>query len=129
MRTIAVVCVVALGLAANYFSRHTRAERVVTTEHHQITKCVAENGDTYYGEVPSGVVCKGIEMVDVSTSSGAPSTGDKSDGIVSQFRCDGRMYCSQMTSCEEASYFLKNCPNVKMDGDGDGIPCERQWCK
>lgn len=44
------------------------------------------------------------------------------------FRCDGRTYCSQMTSCAEATFFLKNCPGVKMDGDGDGIPCESQWC-
>ncbi|AVQ71526.1 hypothetical protein B5D77_09645 [Microcystis sp. MC19] len=21
-----------------------------------------------------------------------------------------------------------NCPNVKMDGDDDGVPCESQWC-
>lgn len=45
------------------------------------------------------------------------------------FRCDGRTHCSQMTSCEEATYFLKNCPGTKMDGDGDGVPCENQWCK
>lgn len=45
------------------------------------------------------------------------------------YRCDGRTTCSQMTSCQEATYFLKNCPNTKMDGDGDGIPCEQQLCK
>lgn len=44
------------------------------------------------------------------------------------FRCDGRTHCSQMRSCEEATYFLKHCPNTKMDGNGDGVPCERQWC-
>lgn len=44
------------------------------------------------------------------------------------FRCDGRLHCSQMTSCNEAKLFLKNCPGVKMDGDGDGVPCEQQWC-
>jgi hypothetical protein len=33
-----------------------------------------------------------------------------------------------MRSCEEATYFLRNCPNTKMDGDHDGVPCERQWC-
>ncbi|PSF08116.1 DNA-binding protein, partial [Marinobacter fuscus] len=44
------------------------------------------------------------------------------------FRCDGRTYCSQMTSCAEATYFLRNCPNTKMDGNHDGVPCERQWC-
>lgn len=43
-------------------------------------------------------------------------------------RCDGRTHCSQMTSCAEATYFLRNCPGVQMDGDNDGIPCERQWC-
>ena len=24
---------------------------------------------------------------------------------------------------------LKNCPGVKMDGNGDGVPCEKQWCR
>lgn len=44
------------------------------------------------------------------------------------YRCDGRTLCSQMTSCEEAKFFLRNCQNTKMDGDWDGIPCEGQWC-
>ena len=46
----------------------------------------------------------------------------------SSFGCDGRTRCSQMTSCEEAMYFLEHCPGVEMDGGGDGVPCERQWC-
>ena len=46
----------------------------------------------------------------------------------SAFRCDGRTHCSQMTSCDEATFFLRNCPNVQMDGDHDGVPCEQQWC-
>jgi Excalibur calcium-binding domain len=45
------------------------------------------------------------------------------------FRCDGRTRCSQMRSCEEARTFLARCPGVQMDGDGDGIPCESQWCR
>jgi Excalibur calcium-binding domain len=44
------------------------------------------------------------------------------------FSCDGRTYCSQMTSCEEATYFIRNCPGTKMDGNNDGVPCESQWC-
>jgi endonuclease YncB( thermonuclease family) len=43
--------------------------------------------------------------------------------------CDGRIHCSQMRSCEEATWFLKNCPNTKMDGNNDGVPCEMQWCR
>lgn len=45
-----------------------------------------------------------------------------------QFACDGRTHCSQMTSCEEARYFLKHCPGAQMDGNHDGEPCEQQWC-
>jgi cold shock CspA family protein len=45
-----------------------------------------------------------------------------------QFSCDGRTHCSQMTSCAEATYFLKHCPNAQMDGKNDGEPCEQQWC-
>lgn len=45
-----------------------------------------------------------------------------------RFSCDGRIHCSQMRSCAEATYFLRNCPGVKMDGDRDGVPCEQQWC-
>jgi cold shock CspA family protein len=44
------------------------------------------------------------------------------------FSCAGKIYCSQMTSCDEAKFYLRNCPGTKMDGDSDGIPCERQWC-
>lgn len=46
----------------------------------------------------------------------------------SPFHCDGRTHCSQMTSCAEAEFFLRNCPNVEMDGNHDGEPCEQQWC-
>lgn len=41
-----------------------------------------------------------------------------------RFTCDGRQHCSQMRSRAEAEFFLRNCPNTKMDGDNDGIPCE-----
>jgi len=40
------------------------------------------------------------------------------------FSCDKREYCSQMNSRAEAEFFIKHCPNTKMDGDNDGIPCE-----
>jgi len=46
----------------------------------------------------------------------------------SPYSCDGRTMCSQMTSCAEATYFIRNCPGTQMDGDNDGAPCESQWC-
>jgi len=63
---------------------------------------------------------------------GSPHTDTSQVAVSSDngsFRCDGRTLCSQMTSCEEAKFFLRNCPDVKMDGNNDGIPCEKQWCK
>ncbi len=47
---------------------------------------------------------------------------------VTALRCDGRVHCSQMTSCAEAKFFLQRCPGVQMDGNNDGVPCEQQWC-
>jgi hypothetical protein len=61
------------------------------------------------------------------TNPGAPVVSH-STASSSRYRCDGRLHCSQMTSCEEAKFFLMNCPNTEMDGDNDGIPCEQQWC-
>lgn len=55
-----------------------------------------------------------------STDAGAPAA--------SAFKCDGRTHCSQMHSCAEAKYFLAHCPNVQMDGNHDGVPCQKQWC-
>ena len=46
-----------------------------------------------------------------------------------KYSCDGRIWCSQMHSCEEATFFINNCPGTKMDGNHDGVPCERQWCR
>ncbi|MBB1336834.1 cold shock domain-containing protein [Pseudoalteromonas sp. SR44-2] len=40
------------------------------------------------------------------------------------FTCDGRQYCTEMRSRDEAVFFINNCPNTKMDGDGDGKSCE-----
>lgn len=46
----------------------------------------------------------------------------------SNYQCRGKVYCSEMTSCAEAKFYLRNCPGTKMDGDNDGVPCEQQWC-
>lgn len=44
------------------------------------------------------------------------------------YQCAGKTKCSQMTSCAEAQFYLRNCLVLQLDGDGDGIPCEEQWC-
>jgi hypothetical protein len=46
-----------------------------------------------------------------------------------QFKCDHRIYCAQMTSCEEARYFLSHCSLQEIDADVSPIACEKRWCK
>jgi len=107
------------------------------------TKCITKSGEVIYGQVPPGTTCERLEPIAGAftvvhsqtpaqpnrepTASAFGSRPD--DSGTSGFTCDGRTYCSQMTSCAEATFFLRNCPDVKMDGNQDGIPCERQWCK
>lgn len=43
----------------------------------------------------------------------------------SGYSCNPLKYCSQM-NCAEARYQLTQCGNPNIDGDRDGIPCERQ---
>jgi hypothetical protein len=49
---------------------------------------------------------------------GSASTPGKS------FTCGTKTYCREMGSCEEARFYLSSCELTRLDGDGDGIPCE-----
>lgn len=76
---------------------------------------------TYIGhETEIGVTTPPVSASSASSASSAPSPTQR-------FECDGREHCSQMESYDEARFFIRNCPNTKMDGDGDGIPCESQF--
>lgn len=69
-----------------------------------------------------------VVEVEAAHARPAPATIPKREAEAAEFKCDGRTHCSQMTSCAEATFFLRNCPGTKLDGDNNGIPCERQWC-
>ena len=76
-----------------------------------------------YAFLEDGLKARGTPWLP-GRSSHLPEPG----GSEPTFWCDGRVHCSEMTSCREAKFFLKNCPGTEMDGDDDGVPCERQWC-
>jgi len=40
------------------------------------------------------------------------------------FACGGKAYCRDMRSCAEARFHLAQCGLARLDGDGDGVPCE-----
>lgn len=41
------------------------------------------------------------------------------------YHCEGKHTCSQMSSCAEARFYLQQCGATRLDGDGDGVPCEK----
>ncbi|WP_246680907.1 thermonuclease family protein [Mesorhizobium sp. B3-1-9] len=52
-----------------------------------------------------------------------PNTQAESSG----YSCQPRRTCSQISSCDEANWYLANCSwGGKLDRDKDGIPCESQ---
>jgi cold shock CspA family protein len=66
-----------------------------------------------------------IEQMEWTPTVSKPS----SINLQPQFRCEaGKTHCSQMRSCEEATFYIRNCPGTQMDGNNDGVPCERQFC-
>ena len=51
----------------------------------------------------------------------APSSAAASS---SGFTCAGKRRCGEMTSCEEAKFYLTKCGVSSLDGNKDGVPCE-----
>jgi cold shock CspA family protein len=79
--------------------------------------------------IPLGmVIALGVYGYDAYTHRTPPQTAPAVPSSItaapSPFHCDGRQHCSEMVSRAEAEFFLRNCPDTKMDGDHDGIPCE-----
>jgi len=48
----------------------------------------------------------------------APAAANPSGWI-----CGAKTTCGQMSSCDEAQFYLITCGVKRLDGDGDGIPC------
>ncbi len=41
--------------------------------------------------------------------------------------CEHKKHCSQMSSCDEANYYLVHCGVKSLDRNKNGVPCEK-WC-
>jgi endonuclease YncB( thermonuclease family) len=44
---------------------------------------------------------------------------------ISTMTCGAKRTCGQMSSCAEARFHLNQCGVRRLDGDGDGVPCEK----
>lgn len=55
-----------------------------------------------------------------------PSPGQNSPGHqTADFACEGKRTCREMRSCDEARFYLTQCGVTSLDGDRDGVPCNR----
>ncbi len=50
--------------------------------------------------------------------------GDRTPKAVPEASCGRKSLCREMSSCSEARFHLETCGLKRLDGDGDGIPCE-----
>jgi endonuclease YncB( thermonuclease family) len=50
-------------------------------------------------------------------------TPSKSNAVADS-ECGSKRFCREMTSCEEAKFYLLQCGRSSLDGDRDGVPCE-----
>ncbi len=54
----------------------------------------------------------------------APIAASTSATASGGYTCAGKRYCREMTSCEEAKFYLTQCGVATLDGNRDGVPCE-----
>ncbi len=62
------------------------------------------------------------------TTASAPATrapAAPTSATTSSFTCSGKRYCREMSSCEEAKFYLTQCGVSSLDGNHDGVPCAK----
>lgn len=53
-----------------------------------------------------------------------PRSYSRSRQSSASFSCGAKRTCGEMDSCAEANHYLNVCGRSRLDGDGDGVPCE-----
>ena len=54
----------------------------------------------------------------------SPAVSAPTAATSSGYACGSKRYCREMTSCEEAKFYLNSCGVRSLDGNRDGVPCE-----
>jgi hypothetical protein len=55
----------------------------------------------------------------------APAVSAPKAATSGDFTCAGKRRCGEITSCEEAKFYLTQCGVKTLDGNHDGVPCEK----
>ena len=123
-KILMIVMLLVLALAGYKFFQTESSTNTANTNVVTDISTVSDSTSTDFDDIPPTYVDSDLETASASVVKPVLNTPP----AVPSFTCDGRQHCSQMTSCAEATYFSNNCPNTKMDGNNDGVPCEQQWC-
>ncbi|MCU4580957.1 cold shock domain-containing protein [Acinetobacter gyllenbergii] len=125
---IGVVMIVILAvLVFQKYQSYLQSEQLKTAQLIEQQKRIVEEQRKKIGDLPVVKLSEKTERALQHDPARPIQAARSTTAVGAQFSCDGREHCSQMHSYEEAVFFLRNCPNTKMDGDHDGIPCERQF--
>ena len=117
--------------------RYCRQMRDCAEARHYFEDCGLSRLDGDHDGIPCETLCGGNHMAYGIRSCGSepPSAGrngtrmplpllPRGNGAI-RFVCGPKRYCREMSSCEEAMFYLKECGLTRLDGNGDGIPCNR----
>lgn len=74
--------------------------------------------------LPSPLI-RGKKQQTQQTVSHNVSTPKPKTTSAGEFQCSGKRTCKEMSSCAEALFYLNQCGVSRLDGDGDGTPCEK----
>lgn len=108
--------------------------------HYKFTVCRHRQLDADNDGIPCENICGDtLAMYTARLGAGAALTGGPSAAGFNQlqnspagntgvavapgFACGTKRTCREMTSCDEAKFHLEKCGLAKLDGDGDGVPC------
>jgi endonuclease YncB( thermonuclease family) len=61
---------------------------------------------------------------DYRKAQGGAAAAQSAPAVATAPGCGQKRYCSQMSNCEEARFYLVQCKVATLDRDGDGTPCE-----
>ncbi|WP_343570234.1 excalibur calcium-binding domain-containing protein [Acinetobacter sp.] len=125
--SIFIVGILVIVACVSFTLLHYRQQAQQRASHEKVhlliqqQKTIIEAQRAALGNLPDVQLSEKTKKALALTSERTP---ERVNDETSAFHCDGREHCSQMHSLEEARWFVRNCPNTKMDGDHDGEPCE-----
>jgi hypothetical protein len=56
----------------------------------------------------------------------ASKVNEENQRANTRFQCEGKNSCAELSACDEATFYVENCPDVLVDMSS--LACKTQWC-